>query len=355
MAFTVEDYHDLVRLLWEHPEWREELRRLLLTSELLALPEMVKDLTKAQRETERRLSALAEEVRGLAKQVSILTQGQQRLTEEQQRLTEQVRALTEGQQRLTEQVRLLTEGQQQLREEQQRLTEQVRALTEGQQRLTEQVRSLTEGQRRLTEQVRLLTEGQQQLREEQQRLTEQVRALTEGQQRLTEQVRSLTEGQQRLTERVDLLTDTVGRMKGTLLEMNYQRKASAYFGLLLRRVKVVDLSSIDDVLTSALTSEELRDMLQIDLLVSGRLRHLPESPEIMLAVEISSVVDRNDVLRAVQRAKLLRKAGYSAVPVVCGEEVTKGGRDYAEKQSVVLLRDGGVEFWGEALSSWGIP
>jgi len=306
MAFTVEDYHDLVRLLWEHPEWREELRRLLLTSELLALPEMVKDLTKAQRETERRLSALAEEVRGLAKQVSILTQGQQRLTEEQQRLTEQVRALTEGQQRLTEQ-------------------------------------------------VRLLTEGQQQLREEQQRLTEQVRALTEGQQRLTEQVRSLTEGQQRLTERVDLLTDTVGRMKGTLLEMNYQRKASAYFGLLLRRVKVVDLSSIDDVLTSALTSEELRDMLQIDLLVSGRLRHLPESPEIMLAVEISSVVDRNDVLRAVQRAKLLRKAGYSAVPVVCGEEVTKGGRDYAEKQSVVLLRDGGVEFWGEALSSWGIP
>ena len=270
MAFTVEDYHDLVRLLWEHPEWREELRRLLLTSELLALPEMVKDLTKAQRETERRLSALAEEVRGLAKQVSILTQGQ----------------------------------------------------------------------RRLTEQVRLLTEGQQQLREEQQRLTEQVRALTEG--------------QQRLTERVDLLTDTVGRMKGTLLEMNYQRKASAYFGLLLRRVKVVDLSSIDDVLTSALTSEELRDTLQIDLLVSGRLRHLPESPEVMLAVEISSVVDRNDVLRAVQRAKLLRKAGYSAVPVVCGEEVTKGGRDYAEKQSVVLLRDGGVEFWDEALSSWGI-
>ena len=333
MAFTVEDYHDLVRLLWEHPEWREELRRLLLTSELLALPEMVKDLTKAQRETERRLSALAEEVRGLAKQVSILTQGQRRLTE---------------------QVRLLTEGQQQLREEQQRLTEQVRALTEGQQRLTEQVRLLTEGQQqlreeqqRLTEQVRALTEGQQ-------RLTEQVRSLTEGQQWLTEQVRSLTEGQQRLTERVDLLTDTVGRMKGTLLEMNYQRKASAYFGLLLRRVKVVDLSSIDDVLTSALTSEELRDMLQIDLLVSGKLRHLPESPEVMLAVEISSVVDRNDVLRAVQRAKLLRKAGYSAVPVVCGEEVTKGGRDYAEKQSVVLLRDGGVEFWDEALSSWGI-
>ncbi|HID56508.1 TPA: hypothetical protein EYP37_08260 [Candidatus Poribacteria bacterium] len=142
-------------------------------------------------------------------------------------------------------------------------------------------------------------------------------------------------------------------MKGTLLEMNYQRKASAYFGILLKRVKVVDLSTMD-ALTSALTFEELSDVFRIDLIVSGRLRHLPESPEVMLAIEISSMVDRNDVYRSVQRAKLLRKAGYLAIPVVCGEEVTRGGRDYAEEQGVVILRDGRVELWDEALSVWGI-
>ena len=38
MAFTVRDFRDLVELLEQHPEWRAELRRLVLTEELLALP-----------------------------------------------------------------------------------------------------------------------------------------------------------------------------------------------------------------------------------------------------------------------------------------------------------------------------
>jgi len=41
MAFTIEDFRDLVRILEQKPEWRAELRRLLLTEELLALPERV--------------------------------------------------------------------------------------------------------------------------------------------------------------------------------------------------------------------------------------------------------------------------------------------------------------------------
>ena len=39
MAFTVEDYRDLVQLLAERPDWRSELRQLLLSDELLTLPE----------------------------------------------------------------------------------------------------------------------------------------------------------------------------------------------------------------------------------------------------------------------------------------------------------------------------
>ena len=35
MAFTVEDYRDLVQLLSKCPEWWLELRRLLLSNELL--------------------------------------------------------------------------------------------------------------------------------------------------------------------------------------------------------------------------------------------------------------------------------------------------------------------------------
>jgi len=67
MPFTVEEFRDLVRLLEERPEWREELRRLVLTSELLALPEQIaelrarseqqfQELTAAQQRTDRRPS-----------------------------------------------------------------------------------------------------------------------------------------------------------------------------------------------------------------------------------------------------------------------------------------------------------
>ncbi len=39
MPFTVSDFHDLVEIVERQPEWRAELRRLVLTEELLRLPE----------------------------------------------------------------------------------------------------------------------------------------------------------------------------------------------------------------------------------------------------------------------------------------------------------------------------
>ena len=42
----ITDFHDVVRLLEQHPEWRAELRRLVLTEELLALPDQIAELTK---------------------------------------------------------------------------------------------------------------------------------------------------------------------------------------------------------------------------------------------------------------------------------------------------------------------
>lgn len=44
MAFTVTEFRDLVRILRVEPEWREELRRLVLTDELMKLPAKVEIL-----------------------------------------------------------------------------------------------------------------------------------------------------------------------------------------------------------------------------------------------------------------------------------------------------------------------
>lgn len=69
MSFRVEDFHDLLRLLEERPEWRAELRRVVLTEDLLRLPEQ---LAQARQETDRRFGELAARIDALVTQVSTL-------------------------------------------------------------------------------------------------------------------------------------------------------------------------------------------------------------------------------------------------------------------------------------------
>ena len=73
MAFTINDCHDLVQLVDEHPEWRRELRQLLLPEELLELPHIVRELaervnqlTEAQGRTEETLRRVADGLNALA-------------------------------------------------------------------------------------------------------------------------------------------------------------------------------------------------------------------------------------------------------------------------------------------------
>jgi hypothetical protein len=62
MPFTVEEFRDLVRILEERPEWRNELRRLMLSDQLLALPEQLAELRVY---TEQRFQALAAQMADL--------------------------------------------------------------------------------------------------------------------------------------------------------------------------------------------------------------------------------------------------------------------------------------------------
>ncbi len=104
MAFTVQDFRDLLTLLDQHPEWREELLRRLLSDRFLKLPDAVDELKVA-------LAALAEAQRRTEERVEELAEAQRR-TEEALRLTQQeVRALAEAQRRTEERVEELAEAQ----------------------------------------------------------------------------------------------------------------------------------------------------------------------------------------------------------------------------------------------------
>jgi hypothetical protein len=102
MTFAVADFHDLVRLLEEHPDWRGELRRLLLTDDILELPKIVRELAEAQQRTEARIEQLAEAQRGTEARVEQLAEAQRRTEERLAQLTMRVDQLVVATNRLVE-------------------------------------------------------------------------------------------------------------------------------------------------------------------------------------------------------------------------------------------------------------
>ena len=74
----IDSIHDLSRILREHPEWREDLRRTLLTEELLALPQRLAEYSDA---TDRRLDALTKHAESIDRRLDALTESVASLTE----------------------------------------------------------------------------------------------------------------------------------------------------------------------------------------------------------------------------------------------------------------------------------
>jgi hypothetical protein len=245
MAFTVNDVRDLTQVLALHPEWLGEVRRLVLTAELLTLPEIVRELAEAQARTEQSLKELAQ-------------------------------AQARAEQRLD------------------RLDATVQKLVEAQERTEQAVRELVGSHKRLFDQV--------------------------------------------------------SQLRGHDLERRYRENAGVFWGRWLRPVEVLSPNEVREVLEAHLSEDEVEDVMRLDVLARGQVRRAPESPPVWLAVEVSAVIDQNDVERARRRAALLRRAGYRAIPVVAGEQWTQGAEAAAAEAPLVVLQDGRSTGWDEALA-----
>jgi hypothetical protein len=108
MSFTVAEFHDLVRLMEERPEWRAELRRLVLTDELLALPEQV---ARLRLDTEQGFQHLAAQVVGLTAAQTRTEEQLVTLSQAQTRMEEQLVTLSQAQARTEEELRWLVSWQ----------------------------------------------------------------------------------------------------------------------------------------------------------------------------------------------------------------------------------------------------
>ncbi len=108
MAFTVEDLPTLIRLLNEYPEWKQALRSILLTEELLTLPERFERLVE-------RVDHLTAVVERLVLAVEQLQAGQEELRAGQAELRAGLEELRAGQEELRAGQAELRAGQEELR------------------------------------------------------------------------------------------------------------------------------------------------------------------------------------------------------------------------------------------------
>jgi len=337
-------------------------------------------LVKAQAQMEARLRELAEAQERYREaseaRFARIEAALDRLAEAQAQTEARLRELAEAQAQTEARVRELAEAQARTEEEFRKYREASEARFA---RIEAALDRLAEAQARTEEEFRKYREASEarfarieatldQLVKAQAQTEARLRELAEAQAQTEARVQELAEAQERYREasearfarieavleqvvvQLQKLTDRTGKLEGRLLELTYQQKAGSYFGHLLRRPRALLPAEIEDQLEGRITQEEFRELLAVDLLVSGRPRHLAEAPQVWLVVEISATVDRHDVERARQRADLLRRAGLRAIPTVAGEDATMGALEEAKTHKVLMLQDGRSWFWEEALA-----
>jgi len=273
MAFTVEDFQDLVRLLAQHPEWRSELRRLLLSEELLTVPErlarverLLAELVQRDEERSRQLAGLIEAVR-----------------------------------------------------------ENTRQIAELRETVAEHSRQIAELRETVAEHSRQIAELRETVRENTRQIAEQTR-----------QIEGLRETVLLLAQRLDTVAGRTDMALGELLELRAERRLSSWLGRFLRGLRVRPPGEWERAFRPLLSPAAFDRLLDADLLARGRLT-LDGQREVWLAIEVSRVIDAEDVARAQEWAQLLREVGLVAVPVVLGAALTGEAREAVERERVLFV------------------
>jgi hypothetical protein len=349
----VNDLQDFLRLLRERPEWLDEVRRVVLTDELLALP---RELAEAQLRTDARFAELAEAIQRLGLRFEeAQRRNEEQLAELRRQTDVRFAELAEAQRRNEEQ---LAEFRRQtdvrfaeLAEAQRRNEEQ---LAEFRRQTDARFAELAEAQRRNEEQLaelRRQTDARfAELAEAQRRNEEQLAELRRQTDarfaELAEAIRQLTLRFEEAQQRND---DRFADIRGELLEIRYRNRIGSIFGGRLRKPRLVDGGDVWDMFRGRLDEAEIRRIVAADLIVRGGLLPAQGEGELWLVVEVSGVIDRNDVARAAERAALLRKAGLLVVPVAAGERLTQGAATLSSEFGVAIAKDGG---WMAGIKRW---
>ena len=164
---------------------------------------------------------------------------------------------------------------------------------------------------------------------------------------------------------VETLKRDMGIVKGKVLEVDYRTKAASIFGIFLRNGRDASefvSTKLDEAEAKGLvTPQESEFVMAADLLWMGNIRRGKfEGETLVLVGESSWKIEAEDVERAVEKAKILRKVGIWAIPFVGGAEwASPELKEQALKQNVLCATDAKLEpsrsdpdEWERFLESW---
>ncbi|MGC8966312.1 MAG: hypothetical protein ACP5KO_05935 [Caldimicrobium sp.] len=145
-----------------------------------------------------------------------------------------------------------------------------------------------------------------------------------------------------LKREVEALKNDVAYLKGEVLELKVRSNIGAFIGKLIAKAKVIDGGELADQLYEAveknlITEEEADYALKVDVLAQGYLRK-DSKKNVLIAVEVSYVIDKKDVERVFKRAEIISRAYQKeCIPMVLGKRATKGALKRAEEIPVLLI------------------
>ncbi len=292
---TINDITDLIRLLQEEPAWAETLRNVLLTKELLELPE-----TFAAFVTETR-----ENFRAVNQRLESLETGQSEMRAD-------IAELQEGQAGMRADITKLQEGQARLEAGQTEMQADIIKLQEGQTEMQADIAELQVGQTGMRADITKLQEGQARLEAGQAKLEAGQAKLEAGQARMGGDLSRLTgrDYETRAARRAPSMT--ADHLNLTRIETLFTTGNPQY----------LDALALNAQLQGAITRSENQELTSTDLVLRGEG---PETPDFQLLAEISITIQERDLTRAVNRAAILEKAtGIRTQPILIGTAIEEG-------------------------------
>jgi archaellum component FlaC len=376
---------DFLHLLETSPEFRALVRSLLLSEELLQLPDLVRSLAATQERlaqqlesfqqaVERALAAVSAQQAETAAQIAALVDRMEQVEQQQAATTEQIRQLTVSMERVEAQIEALTARMERVEAQIEALTErmerveaQIGALTERMERVEAQIEALTARMERVEAQIEALTARMERVEAQIEALTArmerveaqiealtarmerveaqiealtarmerveaQIEALTEQMQQMAAQIAALTERMQDFERRLERVERDLGRLKGLVLPLVVERRFGGLFRKILRRPRVLPSEELtrlveDGADAGLLDEREAEQLLLVDLVLEGRDATDGGEP-IYVVCGISWGVGISDILRARERAALLERVARRPVrPAVLGTWLTREGEE----------------------------